>query len=387
MALLSAPIAGRVLVLNAGSATLKGTVLDLPDETALFEQTIDWSAAAPPAERRAAINAVLDAAAADAGIAPESLAAVAHRVVHGGERFSAPVRIDDEVIDALTRVVDLAPLHNPLAVATIEAARERLPSTPQVALFDTAFHATMPLAARRYPVPDRWTIDYGIRRYGFHGLSVEWAVGRASSLLDRPVDALRLVVAHLGGGCSVTAVEAGRSIDTSMGLTPLEGLMMGTRAGSIDPGIVFRLLRAGLPADDIERDLDHGSGLLGVGGSADMRALEGAAADGDERARMAIALFVRRAAAGIAAAVTTLPSIDAIVFTGGIGEHAVAVRRAICERLGSMGVPVPPTEPVGGAERDAVIAAASDGVAILRVHAREDVVMARGAITALTTRP
>lgn len=386
MALLSSQTGGRVLVLNAGSATLKATVLDLPDESPRFERTVDWSAAAPPATRRAAIDAVLGAAATDAGIAPESLVAVAHRVVHGGERFSAPVRIDDEVIDELARVVDLAPLHNPLAVATIEAARERLPAVPHVATFDTAFHATLPLVARRYPVPDRWTTDHGIRRYGFHGLSVEWAVGRASSLLGRPIDALRLVVAHLGGGCSVTAVEGGRSVDTSMGLTPLEGLMMGTRAGSIDPGIVFRLLRAGLAADDIERDLDHDSGLLGVGGSTDMRDLEAAAATGDERAALAIALFVRRAAAGLAAAVTTLPAVDAVVFTGGIGEHAAAVRTAICQRLGSVGVPVPPASPEGTGEGDAILVA-SDSVAVLRVHAREDVVMARGALTALTSRP
>ena len=386
MALLSPTPSGRVLVLNAGSATLKATVLDLPEEAPRFERSIDWSPGAPAAERRAAIDAVLDGA-ADAGIASATIDVVAHRVVHGGERFTAPTRIDESVLDALEALADLAPLHNPLAVATILAARDRLPETPQVASFDTAFHAALPVIARRYPVPDAWERDHGIRRYGFHGLSVAWAVDRAAALLRRPVGDLRLLVAHLGGGCSVTAVDGGRSVDTSMGLTPLEGLMMGTRAGSIDPGIVFRLLRAGLSPDEVERQLEHESGLVGVGGSADMRRLVERSMAGDTRATAAIDLFVHRAAAGIAAAATTLPLVDAVVFTGGIGEHAASVRAAICERLVSFRVPVPPSEPLDDDEPDAVLAADADGVAVLRVHAREDLVLARDALTVVTTRP
>ncbi|MGH2473818.1 MAG: acetate/propionate family kinase [Candidatus Limnocylindrales bacterium] len=387
MAGLNPGSAGRVLVLNAGSATLKATVLDLPEETLRFERTIDWSATAPPAERRAAIDSVLDAAVAG-GVESDTIEIVAHRVVHGGERFTAPTVVDDDVVDALDGLADLAPLHNPSGVATIRVARERLPAVPHVASFDTAFHATLPVVARRYPVPDDWGRDHGIRRYGFHGLSVDWSVGRAAALLERPVSELRLVVAHLGGGCSVTAVEGGRSIDTSMGLTPLEGLMMGTRAGSIDPGIVFRLLRAGLSPDEVERRLEHESGLVGVAGTADMRRLVERSAAGDARATMAIALFVRRAAAGIAAAATTLPTLDAVVFTGGIGEGAASVRTAICERLGSFGVPIPPAVRIDDGEPDAVVAdAGADDVAVLRVHAREDLVMARGALTAVTIRP
>ncbi|MGZ9277175.1 MAG: acetate/propionate family kinase [Candidatus Limnocylindrales bacterium] len=385
MAVLSATESGRVLVLNAGSATLKATVLDLPEEAPRFERSIDWSPAAPPAERRAAIDAVLDSADAT-GIASGTLDVVAHRVVHGGERFTAPTVIDDAVLDALEALADLAPLHNPLAVATIRAARDRLPDTPQVASFDTAFHAALPVVARRYPVPDVWEREHGIRRYGFHGLSVAWAVDRAAALLGRPAGELRLLVAHLGGGCSVTAVDRGRSVDTSMGLTPLEGLMMGTRAGSIDPGIVFRLLRDGLSPDEVERQLEHESGLIGVGGTADMRRLVERSTTGDARATTAIDLFVRRAAAGIAAAATTLPSIDALLFTGGIGEHAASVRTAICERLVSMGVPVPPAATLDDDDSDAVLAAEADGVAVLRVHAREDLVMARDAAMAVTGR-
>lgn len=384
MAVLSPATPRRVLVLNAGSATLKATVLDVPDEAPRYAHTVDWSPAGPAAERRAAIDAVLDGAGAE-GMASGTIDVVAHRVVHGGERFTTPTRIDDEVLEALDGLIDLAPLHNPLAVATIRAARDRLPDITHVASFDTAFHAGMPLAARRYPVPEAWERTYGIRRYGFHGLSVAWAVDRSALLLGRPVGDLRLIVAHLGGGCSVTAVEGGRSVDTSMGLTPLEGLMMGTRAGSIDPGIVFRLLRAGLPADEIERTLEHDSGLLGVGGTADMRRLVDRSSAGDRQAAMAVALFVRRAAAGIAAAATTLAAVDAVVFTGGIGEHAGSVRAAICERLGSFGVPIPSAERDGEAEPDAILAV-TDGVAVLRVHAREDVVMARDASTVVPTR-
>ncbi len=213
-------------------------------------------------------------------------------------------------------------------------------------------------------------------------MSVAWSVGRAAALLDRPVGELRLLVAHLGGGCSVTAVDGGRSVDTSMGLTPLEGLMMATRAGSIDPGIVFHLLRGGRDADELERDLDHRSGLLGVGGTADMREVLAAAEVGDERARLALELFARRAAAGIASAATTLPGVDAIVFTGGIGEHATTVRRSICERLRLIGVPVLGDDDQGGG--DQVLASAPVGPAVLRVHAREDVEIARSAVAAVT---
>jgi acetate kinase len=259
-------------------------------------------------------------------------------------------------------------------------ARERLPSAPHVADFDTAFHASLPVVARRYPVPDDWVADHGIRRYGFHGLSVEWSVGRAASLLGRPVGELRLVVAHLGGGCSVTAVDGGRSVDTSMGLTPMEGLMMATRAGSIDPGIVFRLLRAGVASVEVERRLDHESGLLGVGGSADMRRLIERARDGDAHARLAIDLFVRRATAGIAAIATALPVLDAVVFTGGIGEHAAAIRSRICEGLALLGVPTVGDEDVEG---DAVLGRSPLGMAVLTVHAREDLVIADRALATI----
>ena len=368
-------MSGRVLVLNAGSATLKGTVLDMPEPSPRLDHTIDWTSPTPLDIARAlgGLSGVIVAA----GIDPASIEAVGHRVVHGGERFTAPTLLDEEALIALESVADLAPLHDPVAIATIRAARERLPSIPHVAVFDTAFHATLPDAARRYPLPDTWAEGHGIRRFGFHGLSVEWSVARAASLLGSAVVDLRLVVAHLGGGASVTAVDSGRSVSTSMGMTPLEGLMMGTRAGSIDPGIIFRLARDGLAIDAIERALEHSSGLLAVGGTADMRSLLARAAADDARALLAIQMFVAHAAAGIGAATTALPTLDALVFTGGIGEHAAAVRSGICARLGVMGIPSVGEEDLA---EEAILGYGPSGTAVLTIHAREDLVVAAAAL-------
>ena len=219
------------------------------------------------------------------GIPVGSIEAIGHRVVHGGTRFTAPTLVDDEVLDELDGLADLAPLHNPVAVETIRAALVALPGVPEAAAFDTAFHATLAPPAFTYPLPASWTERHGLRRFGFHGLSVEWATARAAELLDTPSSDLALVVAHLGSGCSVTAVDAGRSAWTSMGMTPLEGLMMGTRSGSIDPGILVRLLHAGVTPDELDEGLEHESGLLGVAGSADMRELLERETGGDERRR------------------------------------------------------------------------------------------------------
>jgi len=368
------PRRARILVVNAGSATLKTTLLDLPTLEPVGVAEVDWEEGAPPMERATTIIAALERA-AGAGAVGGGVDAVGHRVVHGGDRFTQPTRIDAENLGAIEGLADLAPLHNPAAAAGIRAGLDALPDVPHVAVFDTAFHATLPEVARRYPVPDAWVHDHGIRRYGFHGLSVAWAVRRAGELLGRDAARLRLIVAHLGGGCSVTAVDGGRSVDTSMGLTPLEGLMMGTRAGSIDPGILFRLARDGLSLASIEDGLTHDSGLRGVGGTDDVRALLHAEESGDARATLAIGLFIRRAAAGIAAAATTLPALDAVVFTGGIGEHAGSVRTRIAERLTLLGVSPPSDAPT----EEGVLTIAEPGPAILVVHSREDVVIAEAA--------
>ena len=378
----------RVLILNAGSSSLKTSVLDVPRTgrrmpAMVASANVDWGSDATRIDASGGVVKAIKQFETD-GLDLSTVESVAHRVVHGGPSFVDAVVVDDAVLRQLDELAPLAPLHNPVAVATIRAARQVLPGLPHVAVFDTGFHATLPESARRYPVPHRWTEDWGVRRYGFHGLSVEWSVERAGQLLGRRPASLALVVAHLGSGCSVTAVLRGRSVMTSMGMTPLEGLMMGTRAGSIDPGILLKLLREDrLALPELATELDHASGLLGVSRkTGEVRDLLNLAAGGDGRARLALEMFVDRAAGGIAAAVTALPRLDAIVFTAGIGEHAGSIRAAIVKRLAAVGV-----GPISAAEtgRDRVIraASASKGAAILRVEAREDVVAGRHAVRAL----
>ncbi|MEZ4595630.1 MAG: acetate/propionate family kinase [Chloroflexota bacterium] len=300
---------------------------------------------------------------------------MAHRIVQGVTRFAGPVMVDDAVVAALDDLVGLAPLHQPPALRVLADARARFPSVPHVCCFDTAFHATLPEAEWRYPVPWEWAADWQVRRFGFHGLSVAWAVRRAAGLLGRDIDSLGLVVAHLGGGCSVTAVEGGRSVRTSMGYTPLEGLMMTTRSGSVDPGLLLRLLADGrLSVEALSDALEHRSGLLGVSGvSADLREVEAAADSGDRRAALALDMFVARTSAAIAAAATALRRLDALVFTGGIGEHAGAVRASIVGRLGVLGMMPVPIDPPPG---DLVLGEAGHGPPVVRIESREDLVMA-----------
>jgi acetate kinase len=385
----------RVLVLNPGSSSLKssvietasipvvgadGVVSDASSESLapLGQLGVDWgvdaTAGGDPADDIRALVAKYEAA----GITLASLGAVGYRVVHGGATFRRPVLVTPDVIGQVTALTDLAPLHNGIAATTMTAGLAAIAHLPHVAVFDTAFHATLAEEAYRYPVPEPWYRDWGVRRYGFHGMSVAWSTERAAAILARPVGELRTVVAHLGSGCSVTAVDGGRSVATSMGLTPLEGLMMGTRAGSIDPGVLFYLLRTGrLDADELAEQMDHESGLVGVSGStSDVRELLRLESAGDGPAKLALTMFVRRAAECLAAAATALPALDAIVFTGGIGENAAGLRARIVARLGSIGV-----APIGdaGATEDAVLSAVESSPAVLRIVAREDLIVAREA--------
>jgi acetate kinase len=282
-----------VLVVNAGSTSLKLSVVDAGDASRAVESIDD----APP------------------------VGAVGHRVVHGGERFVEPTLLDDEVVAAIAELVELAPLHNAPALAAIERTRVALPDVPQLAVFDTAFHATLPEVARTYALPERFR-ERGIRRFGFHGLSVQWVAEQIS--------VPRLVVCHLGGGSSVTAVAAGRSIDTTMGFTPLEGVPMATRAGSIDPGVLLYLLDHDVPVDDLADALEHASGLTGLAGTGDVAELERSATPS---AKLALDLFSYRVAQAVAAMATALGGLDALAFTAGVGEHSSRVRDAICDRL------------------------------------------------------
>lgn len=361
----------RVLVLNPGSSTLKVALID--GDQRIADALVEW-----PADKRDAAGVVSSALER----LPHDADAVGYRVVHGGRDYRTPTLVDDRLLARVEELDELAPLHNRRATAVMRAGLADLPELPHVACFDTAFHAGLPEEAWRYPIPDAWTDRFAIRRYGFHGLSVSWSVLRASELLERPASELRVVVAHLGSGCSITAVDGGRSVATSMGYTPFEGLMMGTRSGSIDPGILLRLSDAGLTADDVADGLAHASGLRAVAGTSDLREIEArAAAGGDERARLAIDMFGRSAAAGIAAAMTALPSLDALAFTGGIGEHSATMRREITRRLRAVGVPAV------AADRQAEGIVADGPPAILVVEAREDLVIAAEVSAALGATP
>jgi acetate kinase len=299
---------------------------------------------------------------------PDDVTAVAHRVVHGGPRFRDPVLIDDNVERELAAAVELAPLHNAPALAAIEQARTALPDLPHVAVFDSAFHATIPAEAATYALPARAREEWGIHRYGFHGLSVQWA--------SEQVGVPRLIVCHLGGGSSVTAVREGRSVDTTMGFTPLEGVPMATRAGSVDPGALLYMLEHHLSREELDRMLEHESGLLGLSGSSgDIRDLQESDSTG---ARLALAVFTYRVALAVGAMATALRGLDALVFTAGVGEHSAVVRKAVCERLGHLGV-VLDHEANETATPDATISAPSSVVHVLVVQAREDVVAADAA--------
>jgi acetate kinase len=352
-----------VLVVNAGSTSTKLAVLGDGD-TAMW--SCDTEPGAPAMQR------ALD----DAGAALQRVVAVGHRIVHGGERFVEPVVVDDAVVDEIDALADLAPLHNEAGLAAMRAARDRLPSVPHVVCFDTAFHATLPDAARAYGGPGRWLAE-GLRRYGFHGLSHEYASGRAAQLLGRPVGELRLVTCHLGGGCSLAAVDRGRSVDTTMGFTPLDGLVMATRSGAVDPGLLLHLLRRGTDVEELDDTLERRSGLLGLSGvSADLREVLVARDRGDATSRLAVNVFVHRLVAGIGSMAASLRGVDALVFTGGIGERSAEIRARAVDAFSWLGAAVDDATN-GAAGGDADVSARDARVRVLVVTAREDLVIAR----------
>ncbi|MEU5870370.1 acetate kinase [Glycomyces sp. NPDC047369] len=272
-------------------------------------------------------------------LADAGLIAVAHRVVHGGERFVQPVVVDDEVERAIDELSALAPLHNPANLEGIRTARKLFPKLPQVAVFDTAFHATVPERAHLYAVPSEWREEHGVRRYGFHGTSHAYVSRKAAELLGKSPKEVNVIVAHLGNGASVTAVERGRSIDTSMGLTPLEGLVMGTRSGDIDPAIVFHMhRRTGASFADLDAALNKRSGMLALSGHQDNRAIEKAAASGDRAAQVALEIYCYRIRKYIGSYIAALGGADAIAFTAGIGENSAEVRAQALSSLVALGV-------------------------------------------------
>jgi len=305
----------------------------------------------------------------------DSPKAVGHRIVHGGE-FRKSVRMSSAVRSRISALAELAPLHNPPGLQTLAAAEEHLPEAVHVAIFDTAFHATLPPAAYTYPLPATWTHEWRIRRYGFHGLSHWYSATRAAAMLGRSLRQLRIVICHLGNGCSASAVMNGESIDTTMGFTPLDGLMMGTRSGSVDPGILIHVQQhRGLTASQVEHALNHDAGLLGVSGvSSDMREVQAAARGGHERAILAIDVYVHRVRQAIGALSATLGGIDALVFTAGVGENDATIRAAVCRNLEWLGLSLDPVANLG-CRPDADITLPSGRARILVVAAREDLAM------------
>jgi acetate kinase len=360
----------RLLILNAGSSSLKYSVIETLDERV----SVQGQSSGQPNVRGILDDVRSKLAARGTG----DVERVVHRVVHGGTRFTQAVRITHAVRADLNELTELAPLHNPPSLAIIDASMELMPDVPHLAVFDTAFHTTLPPQAYTYPLPHEWNERWGLRRFGFHGLSHAYGAQRAAQMLNRPQDGTRVIVAHLGNGSSVTAVSNGRSLDTSMGFTPLEGLMMGTRSGTIDPGLLLHLqLRLGISAEALQHSLNHSSGLLGVSGvSSDMREVAEAAGRGDDRARLAIAIFVHRARQAIGAAAVTLGAVDALVFTGGIGEHSAEVRAAVSDGLSCLGLEID-VDANAAATPDAFVSKRASRSAILVITAREDVMMAR----------
>jgi len=350
----------KVFVVNCGSSSIKYTLYDMRTEAVLADGQVERVGSAEAtmthqlgggvedvrpvvaADHAAAMRLVLErlvdpAAAVLADV--DEIAGVGHRVVHAGERYSDSVVIDPEVIEVIEDHFPLSPLHNPANLAGIRAATEAMPMTPQVAVFDTAFLSTLPRKAWMYAVPAEWYSRYRVRKYGFHGTSHRYVTQQTAKLLGKPVDEVNLITCHLGNGASMTAVAAGRAVDHSMGMTPLAGLVMGTRCGDLDPAIVFYMISEGLTVAEIDEALNTRSGLLGVSGvSNDMRDLIDACRAGNEQAALALEMFRYRLVKYVGAYHAILPRTDAIVFTGGIGENDHRTRAAVCEALACLGV-------------------------------------------------
>jgi acetate kinase len=348
-----------ILVVNAGSTSLKLHVVEEEGKSSRVESFVD---------------------------VPNELDAVAHRVVHGGTRFLDPVVIDEIVRGAIGELVSLAPLHNAPALEAIDAAQRALPHLPHVAVFDTSFHRTIPAEAAEYALPRRWREEWGVRRYGFHGLSVEWCAGRVPELLGGPV--ARLVVCHLGGGSSISAVVDGRSVDTTMGFTPLEGVPMTTRSGSIDPGALLYLLRERrIDENSLDHALNFDSGVAALAArTGGMIEIERLAVSGDPAAGLALDVMLHHLAAAVAAMAASAGGLDALAFTAGIGEGSALVRERLCSRVGFLGIELDRLRNAD-AKPDCDVTSESSRVRVLVVRAREELIAARAARALLAGNP
>ena len=395
----------KILVLNSGSSSQKSALFELgPDASSqpiapLWEGRLEWhgkreiltvrnshgekhrvDSEAAVDDHQTSITKLLQNLTSGSTAVLNSLDEIAiagHRIVHGGPKLAQPVRVTAEVRREIESVAAIAPLHNQAGLEGIELIDKVLPKIPQIAVFDTGFHRTLPLQAKVYAGPYEW-YERGIRRYGFHGINHEYCAHRAAQLLKRDISSLKITSCHLGNGCSLAAVDGGESIDTTMGFTPLEGLMMGTRSGSVDPGILTHLIRTGnIKTEDLDNVLNHQSGLLGVSGvSSDMREVLAAAAKGNARAKLAFDIFIHRLNSEIGSMAASLGELDVLVFTAGIGENSPEVREAACSRLKFLGIELDP-DANATAKPDTDIATAGSRVRVLVIAAQEDWAIAR----------
>ncbi len=391
----------KILVLNAGSSSQKSSLYEITPETLptkpqppLWEGKVDWThhQGAAEVEVKTATGEILEekitAQSRPEVIAhlldtlyqgstkvisqPSEIDVVGHRVVHGGQEYRESVEITEDVKQAIAHLCNLAPAHNPANLEGIEAIEQHLGKIPQVAVFDTAFHTSMPEAAAIYPGPYEW-VEQGIRRYGFHGISHKYCAQRAAEILGKDLESLRLITCHLGNGCSLAAIKNGRSIDTTMGFTPLDGLMMGSRSGAVDPGILIHLLRQGdYTADKLDNVLNKNSGLRGISGvSGDMRRIREAINQGNSRAQLAWDIYVHRLQSYIGAMLASLGGLDGLVFTAGVGENSPEIRQAACEAFEFLGIKLD-LEKNANKPIDVDIATSDSSVRVLVIHTQED---------------
>ncbi len=389
----------KVLVINCGSSSLKYQVLDMTNEALLAKGLVErigiegavithekigmekYKLVTPMDDHKDAIEQVLMAIQdKNHGVvnSMDEIGAVGHRVVHAGEKYAESVLITESVIKALEECTELAPLHNPPNLLGIAACKQLMPNTPMVAVFDTAFHQTMPPESYIYALPYEYYTKYGIRRYGFHGTSHKYVAERASEILNVHLDDLKLITCHLGNGASVSAIKRGKCIDTSMGFTPLEGLVMGTRCGDIDPAIVTYIReKENLPQGVANEILNKNSGVLGISGvSSDFRDIEEAVADGNERAALALKVFAHKVRFYIGAYIAEMNGVDAIIFTAGVGENDMSMREIICDNLGNLGIKLDPVKnKVRG--KETIISKEDSKVKLLLIPTNEELMIAR----------
>jgi acetate kinase len=397
----------KVLVLNSGSSSIKYQLFQADGWAVLASGSVsrigepqselkgrwarpdgEWESChlgMPVADHRDGLERIVARLRESAVLADVAeLRAVGHRVVHGGEVFHRPTLVDDRVVEVIRDMIPLAPLHNPANLAGIEVARGLFPEVPQVAVFDTAFHQSMPPEAYRYALPEDLYREHKVRRYGFHGTSHHYVAKRAAELLGKPLAECNLITLHLGNGASATAIRAGRSVDTSMGLTPLEGLVMGTRCGDIDPAIHFYLARnLGLDNDALDDLLNRRSGLLGLCGVNDMREIQARARAGDALADLAVGVFCHRLRKYLGAYYAQLGRVDAVVFTGGIGENDARVRASTCADLEGLGIVLDPAANAAGDGGERAVSTPASRVAVLVIPTNEELEIARRALEAV----